>query len=158
MNNYTGEDRVKKTGRDQSNVGNKRYGTMDKAMVLVDRLKSGEAIPPAEWPGLCYLEDMALIYWGALQILKPGGLIILVLKDYRRKKARVNLVGDTMRLLEAIGFIYHDRALALTSKIDGGQVVSKVSPFVRVNARKPEKNGGKVMLPAGEEVLVFRKE
>lgn len=159
MENYTAEARVKsRSQRDQSNVGNKRYGTMDKALALVDRLKSGETVPPDQWPGLCYLEDMALIYWGAKRILKPGGLITLVLKDYRRDKHRVNLAGDTMRLLEAIGFIYHDRALALTSKIDGGQVISKVSPFVRVNARKPEKNGGKVMLPAGEEVLVFRKE
>jgi hypothetical protein len=159
MDNYSGDERVKSARqRDHSNVGNKRYGAMDKALALIHRLKAGETIPPAKWPGLCYLEDMALIYWGAKQILKPGGLIILVLKDYRRNKARVNLVGDTMRLLEAIGFIYHDRALALTSKIDGGQVISKVSPFVRVNARKPEKSGGKVMLPAGEEVLVFRKE
>lgn len=163
MENYSGEQRVKSRGqRDQSNVGNKKYGTMEKALSLVARLKAGETIPETEWPGLCYLEDMALIYHNAHGILKKGGLIILVLKDYRRDKRRVNLVGDTMRLLEAVGFVYHDRALAMTSKVEGDagavKVISKVSPFVRVNARKPEKNGGKVLLPAGEEVLVYRKE
>jgi hypothetical protein len=182
MDNYSGEQRVKSRGqRDQSNVGNKKYGTMDRALALIERLKHGDSIPPSEWDGQCYLEDMALIYWHALHILRPGGLIILVLKDYRRKKQRVNLVGDTMRLLEAVGFIYHDRALAMTSSIGTtvklkavkkltkkrrirlefsirNYIVSKVSPFVRVNARKPEKNGGKVLLPAGEEVLVYRKE
>lgn len=159
MDNYTSEARTKsRAQRDQSNVGNKKYGTMDKAFALIERLKRGETIPPEEWPAQCYLEDMALIYWHAHGILRQGGLIILVLKDYRRDKRRVNLVGDTMRLLEAVGFVYHDRALALTSKIEDGKVIAKVSPFVRVNARKPEKNGGLVMLPAGEEVLVFRKE
>jgi hypothetical protein len=158
MTNYTGEARVKKGARDRTNVGNLKYGSMDKALIIAARLTAGEAIPEAEWPDMQYLETMVLIYRGCWQVVRQGGLCILVLKDYRRDKRRVNLVGDTIRLMEAVGWLLHDRALALTSKIDNGQVISKVSPFVRLNARKPEKNGGKVLLPCGEDILVFRKE
>lgn len=159
MDNYTGEARVKhRAQRDPSNVGNKKYGTMAKALSIVKRLQAGETIPPEDWPKLTYLEDMALIYWGCLQVLKDGGLCILVLKDYRREKQRVDLVGDTITLMKTVGFVYHDRALAVTSKVEDAKVIVKVSPFVRLNARKPEKNGGAVMLPVGEEVLVYRKE
>lgn len=158
MNNYSGEARVKKGGRDRTNVGNLKYGSMDKALALIARLKAGERIPESEWPAMEYLESMALIYWNCLQVLRSGGLCILVLKDYRREKQRVDLLGDTIALMKAVGFLYHDKALALTSKAEDGRVVVKVSPFVRVNARKPEKNGGPILLPAGEEVLVFRKE
>ncbi|MFZ5815347.1 MAG: DNA methyltransferase [Bacillota bacterium] len=157
MTNYSGEARVKKTRRDRRNVGNLKYGSMEKALALIARLKRGETIPETEWQSMEYLETMALIYWHCLHLVKPGGLAILVLKDYRRDKARVNLVGDTIRLMTQVGWIYHDQALALTSKVEEGRVVSKVSPFVRINARKPEKNGGPVLLPAGEVVLVFRK-
>lgn len=184
MDNYSGEARVKsRAQRDLSNVGNKKYGTMKQGLAMVERLKEGHTIPPEEWPKLTYLEDMALIYWGCLQVLKDGGLCILVLKDYRREKQRVDLVGDTITLMKAVGFVYHDRALAVTSALGADtkiksirrvkrgprwklrlnystqvKVVVKVSPFVRLNARKPEKNGGPVLLPAGEEVLVYRKE
>lgn len=158
MTNYTGEDRLKRAKRDKTNVGNLKYGTMAKALALVDRLKAGETIPPEEWPEQDYLEAMALIYWHCLHVLRFGGLCILVLKDYRRKKRRVRLVSDTETLMEAVGFTLHDKALAMTSSVQSGKVVVKVSPFQRVNARKPEKNGGPLLYPAGEEVLVFRKE
>lgn len=157
MESYTGEARIKRR-RDSTNIGNLKYGSISKALALVDRLKAGETIPEAEWPGMQYLESMALIYWQCRQVLKASGLAILVLKDYRRNKRRVRLVSDTETLMEAVGFVLHDKALAVVSKVEKGVVISKVSPFVRVNARKPEKNGGPVLLPAGEEVLVFRKE
>lgn len=161
MTNYTGEDRIRR-GRDRTNVGNLRYGRMEAALALIARLRAGEEIPESEWPAMEYLETMALIYWHCLHLVRPGGLAVLVLKDYRREKARVNLVGDTIRIMTEVGWIYHDQALALTSRIDldgagAARVVSKVSPFVRINARKPERNGGPVLLPAGEVVLVFRK-
>lgn len=158
MTNYSGEERVKKSGRDRTNVGNLKYGSMERALALVARLKAGETVSEADWPDMEYLETMALIYWHCLHLLKVGGLAILVLKDYRRDKQRVDLVGDTIQLMKAIGFLYHDQALAVTSKVDDGKVIAKVSPFVRINARKPEKNGGPLLLPAGEVVLVFRKE
>lgn len=161
MTNYTGEARVRRT-RDRSNVGNLRYGRMEAALALIARLKAGEEIPESEWPAMEYLDTMALIYWHCLHLVRPGGLAVLVLKDYRREKARVNLVGDTIQIMTAVGWVYHDQALALTSRVDvdeagAARVVSKVSPFVRINARKPQKNGGPVLLPAGEVVLVFRK-
>lgn len=160
MTNYSGEARVKRT-RDRTNVGNLRYGSMEAAMAVIARLRAGEQIPESEWPAMEYLDTMALIYWHCWHLVKPGGLAILVLKDYRRDKQRVDLVGDTIQIMKAVGWIYHDQALAVTSKVDAGddgpRVVAKVSPFVRINARKPEKNGGPLLLPAGEAVLVFRK-
>src|SRR5690606_31461027 len=156
MTNYTGEARVKRT-RDRSNVGNLPHGALERALAVIARLRAGEQIPESEWPSMEYLETMAVMYWHCWQVVKAGRVAVLVLKDYRRDKARVNLVGDTIQIMTAVGWIYHDQALALTSRVDvdeagAARVVSKVSPFVRINARKPQKNGGPVLLPAGEVV------
>lgn len=44
------------------------------------------------------------IYFNCFLLLKPGGFIALVVKDFVRKKKRVPLCDQTWGLLQALGF------------------------------------------------------
>jgi len=54
--------------------------------------------------GKTYLNQMLLVYQQCLKILKPGGLMILITKDFIRDKKRVSLGEDTIKLCQAAGF------------------------------------------------------
>jgi DNA modification methylase len=55
--------------------------------------------------GKTYLNEMLKVYAECFRVLKPGGLMILVLKNYVKKKKLVRLDLDTRKLCEeAIGF------------------------------------------------------
>lgn len=103
-----------------------------------------------------YLQAMEEVYAGCFRVLKPGGLLILVTKDFRRNNRRIKLLADTTALCEKVGFVLVDRVAASLSPERGGDVIAKVSPFRRINARKaPKRYGYPEMLPVFEDVTVF---
>ena len=51
-----------------------------------------------------YLSAMFLVYRQCFKVLKPGGLMILVVKNFIRNKKEINLKADTRRLCEQAGF------------------------------------------------------
>jgi len=51
-----------------------------------------------------YLEAMLKCYRGMYEVLKPGGTAIVVLKNFIRHWQVVDLIGDTERLCEYVGF------------------------------------------------------
>lgn len=94
--------------------------------------------------GQTYLQAMATIYAQCLKILKPGGLMILITKNFIRKRKVVRLDLDTIKLCESVGFRLlerHERKLPSQS-------------FWRVLYH--QKNPTVPMIEH-EDVLVFRK-
>lgn len=65
-----------------------------------------------------YLEAMSQVYHQCYKVLKPNGLMILITKDFIRKKQRVFLSVDTLKLCEKAGFVledWHERKLTRQS-------------------------------------------
>lgn len=56
-----------------------------------------------------YLEAMLQCYSEFYKVLKEGGIMVLVVKNFIRDKAVVRLDLDTIRLAEAVGFTLKDR-------------------------------------------------
>ena len=94
-----------------------------------------------------YWQAVAQVYQQLYILLKPGGVVALVVKDFIRDKQRVSLCDMTVRLLEAIGFVVVERTHALLVKEHGtstdmftGKVVTKrvkrVSFFRRLHEKK----------------------
>lgn len=68
--------------------------------------------------GQSYLEAMKLVYSQCWKVLKPNGLLILVVKNFIRNKAEVDLKADTRKLCESAGFTFveeHYRRLSSQS-------------------------------------------
>ena len=56
-----------------------------------------------------YLEAMAIVYSECYKVLKPGGLMILIVKSFIRDQKLIDLAADTMRLCANVGFTYQER-------------------------------------------------
>ncbi len=54
--------------------------------------------------GKTYLEAMFLVYLQCFEVLKPGGLMVLITKDFIKNYKRVHLGMDTIRLCVEVGF------------------------------------------------------
>jgi len=59
--------------------------------------------------GETYLEAMLQVYRQCHKVLKPRGLMILVIKNFIRDKQIVRLDGDTIKLCEKAGFSFVER-------------------------------------------------
>jgi len=56
-----------------------------------------------------YLASMKIVYSQCFKVLKPNGLMVLVVKPFIRNKAIVPLDEHTVKLCEAVGFILKER-------------------------------------------------
>lgn len=95
---YTTCPQLSKTrnmGADSSdeNIGNLSHGRINPLHSQVGTEK-----------GETYLSAMLKVYRECFRVLKPGGRMVLVLKDFIRNKKIVRLDLDTKRLCEAVGF------------------------------------------------------
>lgn len=107
-----------------------------------------------------YWEAMSQVYRSCFQAIKPGGVLVLVVKDYVKGGKRVPLCDDTVRLIEHIGFVMVERIHAMLVKstnhadlfgADTVQTKSRKSFFRRL----AEKKGSPAI--NFEEVLVARR-
>lgn len=119
-----GSDDPKKRGglfRDPKRSGDKNLtGTYGKTAGQIGKDK-----------GETYWQAMKQVYIECWKILKKNGWIAIVVKDYVRKKQRVPLCDNTVKLLENVGFVveYRVRAWTLTETVHhdlfAGEVVNK---------------------------------
>jgi len=58
---------------------------------------------------ISYLEAMAQVYRQCHKVLKPGGLMILITKNFIREQKEVRLDSDTIKLCEQAGFTFQER-------------------------------------------------
>ena len=97
-----------------------------------------------------YLSEMLLVYAECNKVLKSGGLLILVTKNFIRDGVQIRLDEDTIRLCQVCGFellTRHYRKLTSES-------------FWRTIYRrkwKKEHPDRECPIPTHEDVLVFRK-
>lgn len=119
-----------------------------------------DQIPQNLGQGETYWSACRDIYYNCFLLLKPGGFIALVLKDFVRKKKRVPLCDQTWELLQAVGFepvernrawLVEERAAATFFGANYSVKKERKSFFRRL----AEKNGSPKI--DFEEVLICRK-
>ena len=86
-----------KRGRGFDSFGNKTLGKPDNPE-NIGNLKADN-----------YLSAMAQVYSQCHRVLKPGGLMVVVTKNFIRNKKEVRLDEDTIRLCEPAGFKFVER-------------------------------------------------
>jgi DNA modification methylase len=72
--------------------------------------------------GETYWQAMDQVYRSCFQAIRPGGVLVLVVKDYCKGGKRVRLCDDTMRLCEHIGFQPLERihAMLVSETVEAG--------------------------------------
>lgn len=148
----------------EDSVNSKQHGIKDERMALdkddMQKAFYGESSGQlGQESGTTYWESCNLIYRECYKILKPGGVIILVLKSYVKNGRRVPLPMQTLKLLIHIGFTPLERIKALLVKEETtpglfGDVVKRKErkSFFR---RLAEKKGSPSI--DWEEILICQK-
>jgi modification methylase len=67
--------------------------------------------------GATYLAEMASIYAGCFQLLRPGGLLVTVTRNLRRQGRVFDLAGATVTLAEQAGYQYLQHVIALLAAV-----------------------------------------
>jgi modification methylase len=114
-----------------------------------DKANLGHARGPA------YEQAMAAIYTGCAKVLRPGGYLVVVTKNTRRRGRTLDLAGLTVALATAAGFSYLGHVIALHAAIRDGDLVGRPSYWQATQIRHARAKGEPAHLVAHEDVSVF---
>jgi hypothetical protein len=130
----------------------------------IDNLPTGECgVMGNPITGETYWQAVDAVYRACFRCIRPGGVIVLVVKDYCAKGKRVRLCDDTLRLLEHIGFVPLERihAMLVTETVENGlfgeeKTTKQRKSFFRrlYEAKLPEQDERRI---DHEEVLICRR-
>jgi modification methylase len=115
-----------------------------------DRANLGQVGPATL---LAALEE---ILAGCRALLRPGGLLVLTARPWRRRQQLVDFPGQLARTAEAAGLVPFARNVALLVGLRGGGLVARPSFFQLDRVRKARARGLPLQIIAHEDVLVFR--
>lgn len=116
-----------------------------------DRANVGHARGPA------YAAAMARVYAGCAAVLRPGGLLVTITKNTRRRGRCFDLAGVTVALARATGFSYLQHVIALQAAIRGGELRARPSYWQLTQVRHARQRGEPAHLVVHEDVCVFAK-
>jgi hypothetical protein len=107
--------------------------------------------------GTAYLAEMATIYAGCFQLLRPGGLLVTVTRNLRRQGRVFDLAGETVRLAEQAGYQYLQHVIALLAAVRDSALHARPSFWQLTQTRRALGRGEPASLLVHEDVLVFAK-
>ena len=105
--------------------------------------------------GTAYEKAMAEIYAACQAVLRPGGRLVVVTKNTRRKGRTLDLAGLTVALATAAGFTYLGHVIALHAAIRDGDLVARPSYWQTTQIRHARSRGEPAHLVAHEDVTSF---
>jgi SAM-dependent methyltransferase len=89
-------------------------------------------------------------------LLRPGGIVVLTARPWRRRGLLVDFPGALVRAGERAGLTCFERHAALLVGLAGDRLVGRPSFFQLDRVRKARAQGVPLRLIAHEDVLVFR--
>ena len=165
--------------RDMPQILGKRGGTVDLIVTsppygcdagVIDKpawLAGGRLCPPetlnysknranlGHARGTAYELAMVEVYTACLAALRPGGKLVVVTKNTRRKGRTLDLAGLTVALACGVGFTYLQHVIALHAAIRESDLVARPSYWQITQVRHARERGEPVHLVAHEDVTVF---
>jgi modification methylase len=105
--------------------------------------------------GTAYEVAMVEVYTACFSALRPGGKLVVVTKNTRRKGRTLDLAGLTVALACGVGFTYLQHVIALHAAIREGDLVARPSYWQITQVRHARERGEPVHLVAHEDVTVF---
>ena len=107
--------------------------------------------------GGAYESAMSAVYAACFAALRPGGLMVTVTKNTRRKGRTLDLAGLTVGLAQGVGFTYLQHVVALHAALRDGDLVPRASFWQLTQTRKARARGEPAHLVVHEDVEVFAK-
>jgi len=129
----------------------RRLGRDDSFSCSPDRASLGRA------RGRTYEAAMAKIYAACFEVLRPGGTLVTVTKNSRRRGRTFDLAGRTVTLCQEAGFGYTQHIVALHAAIRDGELAARPSTWQLTHTRRARQHGEPVHLVVHEDVCVFVK-
>jgi DNA modification methylase len=105
--------------------------------------------------GTAYAEAMAAIYTACHAALRPGGRLVVVTKNTRRRGRTQDLAGLTVALATAAGFSYLGHVIALHAAIRDGDLAGRPSYWQATQLRHARERGEPAHLVAHEDVTAY---
>ncbi len=94
---------------------------------------------------------------GCAALLKPGGVVVVTARPWRKKGELVDLPSAVIAAGTAAGLVPVERAVALLAAVRDGRLVARPSFFQLSSVRKARAAGVPMHLIAHEDVLVLRR-
>ena len=107
--------------------------------------------------GAAYRSEMAKVYAACFELLRPGGLLVSVTKNTRRKGRCYDLLGETVSICEGVGFTYLQHVIAVHAAVRDGQLCSRPSYWQISAIRRAHARGEAAHLVVHEDVTCFLK-
>ena len=104
------------------------------------------------------LGAMEQILSASRRFLRPGGLVVLTARPWRRRGLLVDFPGALIRAGEQAGLTPFERNVALLVGLNGDRLVGRPSFFQLDQVRKARTAGVPLRIIAHEDVLVFRRD
>lgn len=93
----------------------------------------------------------------AAELLRPGGIVAVTARPWRRGGELVDLPGAVVRAGEEAGLVPFERNVVLLAGLRGDQIVPRASFFQLDSVRKARRSGLPLRVIAHEDLLVFRR-
>jgi SAM-dependent methyltransferase len=103
------------------------------------------------------LAALAEILTGCRTLLRPGGLLVVTARPWRRREHLVDFPGQLARTAERAGLVPFERNVALLVGLRDDELVGRPSFFQLSRVRKARARGLPLRIIAHEDVLVFRR-
>jgi modification methylase len=104
-----------------------------------------------------YLAELTGVYAGCFAVLRPGGLLVTVTKNLRRRGRVLDLATITVELATRAGFQYLQHVVALLAAVRDGQLHARPSFWQLTQTRKARNRGEPAHLVVHEDVSVFAR-
>jgi hypothetical protein len=101
-------------------------------------------------------DGFAQILTGAAAILRPGGIVAITARPYRRHGELVDIPGMVVAAGLNAGLRLHEECAALIAGVRNGRLIPRASFFQQKNGRTAIAAGDPQRLLQHEEVLVFQ--
>ena len=107
-------------------------------------------------PGL--VDGFTQILAGCAQLLKPGGIVVVTARPWRKRGELVDLPSAVIGAGLAAGLVPLERCVALLAAVRSGRLIARPSFFQLAAVRKARQAGVPMHLIAHEDVLVLTKD
>ena len=103
------------------------------------------------------LDAMEQILHACRTLLKPGGVVVLTARPWRRQGLLVDFPGALLRTGERAGLVGFERNVALLVGLNGDRLVGRPSFFQLDRVRKARAAGIPIRVIGHEDVLILRR-